>query len=395
MKVAYVTPRYGVEVIGGAEQGARLLAEHLVEQLGWDVEAFTSCALDAGSWANEYPAGTADVNGVAVHRFHADGRAPDFEARSRRVLASPATVARADEAAWFRAQGPVSDELVGAVAASTADLVVFYPYLYHPTVAGLPQVAERAVMHPAAHDEPPLRLPVFREVFAAARGLVFQTEGERRLAESLFPIAHHHQIVMGLGADPRPGTPDAARSALGLDDRPYLLCIGRVDDGKGTRTLAEFFAAFRGRHPELALQLVLAGPVVHEPPAHPDVVVTGPVDEAVKWGLLRGALLLVNPSAFEAFSIVLIEAWSAGVPVLVNARCPATSEHVQRSGGGLAFDGYAAFDAALAALVDHPGRRHALAAGGRAYVDAFYRWPAIIERYGAFLERVAHGPLGR
>ena len=38
-----------------------------------------------------------------------------------------------------------------------------------------------------------------------------------------------------------------------------------------------------------ALRLVFAGPVVNEPPAHPDIVTPGAVDEAVKWGLLRGA----------------------------------------------------------------------------------------------------------
>ena len=46
MKIAYVTPRYGVEVVGGAEAGARGLAEHLAGDLGWEVEALTTCAVD-------------------------------------------------------------------------------------------------------------------------------------------------------------------------------------------------------------------------------------------------------------------------------------------------------------------------------------------------------------
>ena len=88
MKVAYVTPRYGEEVIGGAELGARMLAERLVDALGWPVEVFTTCALDARTWADEYPPGDAEVNGVTVHRIRSRaGRDPGFEAFSAGVLA--------------------------------------------------------------------------------------------------------------------------------------------------------------------------------------------------------------------------------------------------------------------------------------------------------------------
>ena len=64
MKVAFVVPRYGVEVRGGAEHAARQLAERLVADLGWDAEVLTTCAVDSRTWANELPAGMAMVNGV-------------------------------------------------------------------------------------------------------------------------------------------------------------------------------------------------------------------------------------------------------------------------------------------------------------------------------------------
>ena len=67
----------------------------------------------------------------------------------------------------------------------------------------------------------------------------------------------------------------------------------------------------------------------------------------MKWGLLRGALALVSPSAFESFSIVLMEAWSVGTPALVNSRCAVTLDHVRRSGGGLAFGNYAELEVEL------------------------------------------------
>ncbi len=385
MKVAYVTPRYGTEVLGGAELGARMLAERLVPD--WEVEVFTSCALDARTWADHYPSGTAALNGVAVHRFASRaGRHPGFDDFSRHVLARPRAASPEDQERWIEDQGPVSPDLVDAVAGSDADVVVFYPYLYYPTVRGIERVSQRAVMHPAAHDEPPLYLPCFEPVFAAAAGFVFQTDSERRLVERIFPVAHLPQILMGLGVEPAAGDP-AAGDRFGLADRPYLCCLGRVDDGKGTGMLARFFAAFKARHPG-PLALALVGPVVDRPPAHPDIVVTGPVDEETKWGALRGALALVSPSAFEAFSLVLVEAWTAGLPVMVNAACEATREHCRRSGGGLWFSGYASFEGILERLVYDRALRAELARQGHAYAGRHFSWPSVMARYRRFLAQI-------
>ena len=58
VKLAFVTPRYGTEVIGGAETAARMLAERLCRRPGWEVEVLTSCALDHLTWENTEPAGT-------------------------------------------------------------------------------------------------------------------------------------------------------------------------------------------------------------------------------------------------------------------------------------------------------------------------------------------------
>lgn len=389
MKVAYVVPRYGTEVVGGAEFGARMLAERLVSQLGWEVEALTTCALDARTWANEYLPGRVELNGVSVHRFSSvAGRHPDFDAFSERVLRDPYRAPPRDQQRWIELQGPYNPEVVAAARQTDAQVVVFYPYLYYPTIHGLPAVDARAVMHPAAHDEPPLRLPALRPVFAAARGLVFQTWSERRLVERTFPVASTRQLVMGLGVEAGVGEADQARAAVGLGDRPYLVCLGRVDDGKGTGMLVRLFAAYKARRPG-PLALLLAGPVVHRPDDHPDIVVSGPVDEVTKWGALRGAEALVQPSGYEAFSLVLMEGWMAQIPVVVNARCAATKEHCERSGGGLWFDGYASFEVIVDRLQADAALRAALSERGASYVDRHYRWPVLIERYGAFLQAVA------
>jgi glycosyltransferase involved in cell wall biosynthesis len=199
--------------------------------------------------------------------------------------------------------------------------------------------------------------------------LVFQTEGERELVERLFPVASHPQLLLGLGVSPLPGDEQGFRERSGVGNRPYVLCLGRIDDGKGARIAATYFAEYKKRRPG-PLALAFAGPVVQPPDPHPDIVVAGIV-------------------TYEAFSLALIEGWAAGTPALVNAACLATREHVERSSGGLWFDGYLAFESALDRLLGDELLHAGMASAGNRYVENSFRWPALIDRYGAFLQRIA------
>ena len=390
MKVAFVVPRYGPAIIGGAETAARRFAEHLVAMVGWDVEVLTSCAEDFVTWDDVYPEGDERVAGVRVRRFRsAAGRDPSFHPVSASLLADPARASAADADRWLDLQGPVNPALAGAAEASDADVMVFYPYLYWPTVRVIGRVRVPTVLHPAAHDEPALHLPVFPAVFEAADGLVFQTVAERELVQRTFPVASHHQLLLGLGVeDPAPGSLPPGPDDPPVPEVPYLLCLGRVDRHKGSLTLAAMFAAYKERHPG-PLRMVYAGPVVEPPDPHPDIDVLGPVSEAAKWSLLGEAVALVSPSRWEAFSLVIAEAWSARTPVLVNAACGPTSEHCLRSGGGIPFDGYGELEVVLERLTADPDLGATLGGRGRAYVDGRFRWPVVIARYAAFLESVA------
>ena len=385
MRIGFVLPRYGPTIIGGAETAARSLAERLVAQKDWEVEVLTSCAEDFVTWDDAFPVGKEEINGVRVERFpSSSGREPSFHPFSASLLADPGGASLGDAERWIDLQGPVVPELAEAAARSDADAVVFYPYLYYPTVRAIGRVTAPSILHPAAHDEPALHLPVFPAVFAAADGIVFQTTAERELVQGLFPVASQHQLLLGLGVD----DPDEMPSGRSGRGDPYLLCLGRVDGHKGSRLLASLFAAYKARHPG-SLRLVFAGPVVDAPPGHPEIDVVGPVSDEEKWSLLGQAVALVSPSAREAFSLVIAESWSARTPVLVNAACLATVEHCRRSGGGLSFGGFGEFEAVVDHLCRDPETRRRLGARGRAYVDRWFRWPRVIDRYAAFVESVA------
>jgi len=323
-----------------------------------------------------------------VHRHPtAKGRTMDFYMLDGLLRLAPRLTTREQGKRWVEYNGPVSPQLVDAVCASSADVVAFTPYLYHPTVATIGRVPMPAVFHPAAHDEPALYFSVFRGTFGDADAFCFYTHSERSLVERMYPVAERPQIVLGLGVGESEGTGRPGGELLGLGDRPYLVSVGRVDEHKGSKLLAAYFATYKERHPG-PLALALVGPISYETEPHPDIVVTGPVEEADKWDIVRDSVVAVSASALESFSLVVIEAWVDRVPVLVNGSCGATREHAQRSGGGLWFSSYPEFEAVLDRLLHDPDLRARLGDRGRTYVDTHFRWPVLVSRYDTFLNSV-------
>jgi glycosyltransferase involved in cell wall biosynthesis len=386
VKLAFVTPRYGTEVIGGAESAARMLAERLCQRPGWEVEVMTSCALDHLTWENTEPAGTSVLNGVTVHRFPtASRRMIEYFDLDAKLRMSPTTASLTESRRWVALNGPMCPGLVDAVADTDADILACYPYLFATTVDSIAVAKVPVVLHPAAHDEPALYLSAFRQSFRDVDGFVYHTQAERDLMEYAFAIGARPQIVLGLGVNEPAGDGRRGGDILGLGDRPYLCYLGRVDEHKGCGMLATYFEEYKKRHPgDLALAFV--GPISDKAPEHPDIVATGTVSEADKWDILAGAQVMVNPSAYESFSLVLLEAWTLGVPVLVNESCAATMEHCRRSGGGVWFDSFRTFEVAVERLTGDAALRSALGAAGRSYTARYYRWPSIIDRYTRFLE---------
>jgi glycosyltransferase involved in cell wall biosynthesis len=148
--------------------------------------------------------------------------------------------------------------------------------------------------------------------------------------------------VIGIGVDlDSPGDGDRFRTRLGLGDRPYLVYVGRVEAGKGSEELINFFEAYKERRPG-PLALVLVGPA-EDRRSHPDIVYAGFVDDTTRSDALAGSLALAQPSFFESFSMVLTEAWAQGRPVVAQGRTEVLVGQVRRSGGGVWYSGFAEF----------------------------------------------------
>ncbi len=385
MRILFVVQRYGVQVAGGAEQHCRTFATRLANR-GHAVEVLTSRAISYIDWANHYPPGRELVDGVVVHRLGVrEPRDPRlFGPLDHRVARSEGPVALHLQREWMRLQGPDVPELASWLAdqARDYDVVVFFTYLYQTSFAGLPVAAHLAptVLHPTAHDEPPLRLELFDFMLRHPRAFACSTEEEAELVRgrlhSRLPIS-----VIGIGVEMDRGGDDLAfRAAHGLGERPYLLSVGRVDENKGSLELAEFFAAYKKRNPS-DLALVVLGEQVTRLGRHPDMVTTGFVDEATRRGALTGALAVVVPSYFESFSMVLSEAWAEGKAALVQGWCEVLIGQARRSGGAIPYHGFAEFEVAADAVLGDPGLARALGEAGRRYVENRYQWEAVLDRY--------------
>lgn len=390
MKVAFVVPRYGVEVTGGAEFLCRAVAERMAKH--WDLEVLTTCALDYMTWRGHFHEGQQAVNGVAVHRFPV-GEARDVDAFNR---LSEEVYGRHDadvERRWMRAQGPYSSALLGHLEAHRRDYdwFVYVPYLYATTYYGLALTADRSILVPAAHDEPPIHLGLFQDVFRLPRALVFSTPEEQAFVNGRFDVTDTPQEVIGIGVEAPAGVSAERfrRQRAGLDGTPFILYAGRIDASKGCAHLFEYFARYRRDCPGRPLKLVLIGSAAMEVPTHPDIVFLGFVEEAEKFDAMAAAEIVVVPSPYESLSIVSLEAWTVGRPVLVNAASEVLRGQCLRSNGGLWYASYAEFREAINLLLARPDTAYDVGRSGRAFVAAHYDWCAIEARYLALVERLA------
>src|SRR6188508_3749409 len=188
MKIAFIVQRYGTEILGGSEYHCRLIAERLAPR--HQVEVLTTCAADYITWKNEYPEGTDRIRGVTVRRF-ANARTRDIQEFNRYSdWIFNNRHGRQEEMEWLKQQGPWSPGLFEYLERhhTNYDILIFFTYLYAPTVMGLRIAPSKSLLVPTAHDEPAIRLGIYEDVFASAAGLIWNTEVERAFVTSTFHL---------------------------------------------------------------------------------------------------------------------------------------------------------------------------------------------------------------
>ena len=387
-RIAFVVPRYGSDVVGGAETLCRLMAENLVAH-GTDVEVLTTCAVDHFTWADHHPEGTTVENGVPVHRFGVDpGRDAGrfLELHTRIDLRH--SVGPSEQLEWM-GQSVWSPGLQDAVEdVSRFDWLVCLPYLFGTTFWAAEARPERTALIPCVHDEPHAWTPVVRRMLGSVRGCMLNSPGEGELLARLAPAARARLVSVGYDDDPPPSHAEVAAFCAARGIAPgYLLYAGRREVAKGLPELFDAFEAFADGRPVAPALALMGRGDVRPPPAIADRVIDlGFVPDADRAAAYAGASLLVNPSRLESLGMVGLEAWLAGTPSLVNGRSPVLREHCRLSGGGLWYDSPAEFVEALELMVGDPGLRARMAAAGALYTRETFSWPAVRERFACALD---------
>jgi glycosyltransferase involved in cell wall biosynthesis len=368
-----VVPRFGEGILGGVEGLTRRLAMALSAR-AWRVEVWTTNATSEATWESDGGEPDSDPEGVAVRRFRValTRRPRAFHQGSRIFFRLPARAR--PESAWIHFQGPYVPTLVDALAVSPAMPTLFAPYLYYPTLRGLPRAPHPRLLLPAAHDEKPLRLRAVGRAIAAADGLWYSTPEERELLQAVHPVAGDRPSAVGtVGIEPMHGDAARFRSRTGIKG-PMLVFGGRTTAGKGFDLLLDAYRRLRAKLRDVTLVVTGARVGIVEP----GVLATGRLDSGTWADCLSAATAVVVPGGLESLSLLALEAWASGRPCLVNGLSPVLAGQAQRSGGALLFDSAKSLAGAAITLIEDPGLADRLGSEGFRYVEANHRWDEII-----------------
>jgi glycosyltransferase involved in cell wall biosynthesis len=405
MKIAFVIQRYGEFIVGGSEYHCRLLVEHLAKY--FEIEVLTTCAKEYITWKNEFSSGVEYINGIKVRRFLNDfergdefhklylkilgGIRPDrFNTNYKIVVSSIKKASEKDQLECIKLQGPYSSNLFDYLESHGADydIFVFFTYLYPTTVFGITKVSpDKVILIPTAHDEPIIYFDIFQEIFNIPRAIIYNTEDEMRLINSMFNNRNIAYEIAGMGVDaPEITDPHDFRDKYKINGE-FVLYIGRIDEAKGCKELIQYFLRYK-EETGSDIKLVLIGMLAMEIPRHEDLVYIGFLPEKDKFDGIGASQLLIMPSLFESFSIVIMESWLCSKPVLVNGRCEVLRGHAIKSNGGIWYQDYDEFKDCLTLLLSSSKLRDKMGKNGKKYVNNAYTWPIIEEKCIRLIDKI-------
>ncbi len=390
MKLAFIVQRYGRDILGGAETLARQIAERLSRR--HEVTVLTTTAKDYVTWKNEYSEGEDKFRGVRILRFpvEAERDLDEFNKFSEPIYSGEPS--REEQVEWLERQGPVVPALVEHLKKEhhKYDLLVFFTYLYYPTYYGLSVAPEKSVLVPTAHDEPPLKLPIYKEMFSLPGGFIFNTEAEELLVLERFPVHKRMRETIGIGMEllDQPDFRGFQRKHKLANH--YLLYAGRIDAGKGVDELLRFFRFYKEENPASGnLQLVLIGRLAMKLPDAQDIRYLGFVSEAEKLAAMAGALAVVQSSRMESLSIVTLESFAVGTPVVVHSGSRVLVDHCRRANAGFYYRDFEEFEEILTLLLSDRSLGRALGKNGQRYVKDNYGWQKLLPKYELALRSMA------
>ncbi|HEX8031957.1 MAG TPA: glycosyltransferase, partial [Vicinamibacterales bacterium] len=264
----------------------------------------------------------------------------------------------------------------------------FFSFRYHHSFHGCRAVPSKAILVPTAERDGALGLGIYPPVFRGVRAFMYNSFEERALIQT---VSNNHSVpgvVVGIGSEiPERSNAGRFRQKFDLRDR-FAIYVGRIDENKGCVELFEFFEHYSASLVD-GMHLVLIG-TPHVPiPKHPRIHHLGFLEDQDKYDAMAAAELLIMPSYLESLSMVALEAWAMGKPVLANAKCDVLQGQCLRSNAGLFYANYQEFAATMRAIDTTPSLQAALGRNGRTFFERHYAWPVIEKKYVDMLQQLS------
>jgi glycosyltransferase involved in cell wall biosynthesis len=185
--------------------------------------------------------------------------------------------------------------------------------------------------------------PVIRD----AKHVLFTCEDEKILARQSFKPYHCNETVVTYGTAGHKGNAEEQRTLFltsfpHLQNKRFLLFLSRIHPKKGIDLLIEAFAQSGKGQPDL--QLVIAGPdqvglqkelqqLAEKLGIANKISWVGMLSGDMKWGAYLAADAFILPSHQENFGIVVAEALSCALPVLISNKVNIWREIEQDNAG--------------------------------------------------------------
>lgn len=383
-KIIIVTPWFG-GFAGGAELLARGMAGELNKR-GLSTTVFTTCSLSPYDswWEDHYKPGVDDVAGIETRRFATNKSRARYEAvidKLRRATRLTAT----DEQDFFD-YGINSSDLVKALDEYVDGNyeIIALPYFHGLTNSVINEYPGQISLIPCFHDEPQFYWGTTEEILRHAKLIFFNSAAEKQM--TIREYGHRvgrrivESVVTGVGVESPASVADERDIPEQLPER-FFVYAGRKEVGKNVPLLCQWFTSYIENSRRDTKLVFIGGGDKALIPASDQFVDLGFVSEAKKQHVIKHSLGVINLSENESFSIVIMEAWLLGVPVVVSAECAVTRDHVRKCNGGLFVASGDEFDLALKYLEDHDEARNLLAAQGQHYVAREFSFDAVLARY--------------
>lgn len=405
-KIALIVQRYGNMINGGAEVHARNIATRLTSD--YNVTILTSRALDYHHWKPELPEGESWENGIKIIRFNHPEKGLNameailyvmlkfcftpmallFKKKYKRGRRTPGALEIKFDKLKLKKQGPYMPQLLPYLHQNDAgyEAFIFFTYLYYPTAMGISKVAKKSILIPTIHDEPAVYRGIYQEVMSCPAAIFFNTEAELKFSQRIFNMNESSQKIVASGIDiPKIVPEKSVLQKYGIQS-PYLLYVGRVEEGKGCKELVQWHQDFTQKHPS-HLGLVMVGK--NHLHVHGEAIFTGFISEEEKHQIISQAAAIVVPSKYESLSLALLEGFAHGVPGLVNGNAEVLLDHIQQSGAGWSYTNREEFDKVLKELSQHPESAATMGIKGKTYVQARYDWNNIMSQYKETIEKIS------